>query len=140
MNDNQRTPWDRNALLDNLAAELTRAAYSVALRHGLRCSWIEMELALWRALAETVNKWTWERPLAGPSDELEPWRQGLLLELTAKAYHVALKHGVKGSPFEMEWDLYRALGSVIEGTAGRAPAPRSAPAGRRSAPATSACR
>jgi carbon storage regulator len=48
---------------DELAAELSDAAYQVALRHGLKRTWIDAELDLWRALAETIRKWTKQRPL-----------------------------------------------------------------------------
>lgn len=42
--------------LDDLAAELTSAAYSVALRRGLGDSWLDLELDLWRAVAATIKK------------------------------------------------------------------------------------
>jgi hypothetical protein len=35
---------------DELLARLTATAYSVALRHGLKAPFIEVELALWREL------------------------------------------------------------------------------------------
>ena len=54
MNDNHRAT--RDALLDNFAAELTRAAYYVALRHGTAGTWLDLELDLWRALADTVKQ------------------------------------------------------------------------------------
>jgi hypothetical protein len=41
--------------LDNLAAELTRAAHHVALQHGTSVSWLDLELDLWRALADAVK-------------------------------------------------------------------------------------
>ena len=44
-------------LLANFAAELTNAAYPIALRHGIEGSWVDLELDLWRVLAETVKKW-----------------------------------------------------------------------------------
>jgi hypothetical protein len=48
--------------LDNFAAELTRAAYGVALRHGTAGTWLDLELDLWRALADTVKQWGRESP------------------------------------------------------------------------------
>jgi hypothetical protein len=57
MNDNARATTDRDALLDNLAAELTRAAYHVALRLGAAGTWLDLELELWQALASTVEQW-----------------------------------------------------------------------------------
>ena len=64
MNDNHRATCDRDALLDNFAAELTRAAYDVALRHGTAGRWLDLELHLWRTLADTVKQWGWESPRA----------------------------------------------------------------------------
>jgi hypothetical protein len=56
MNDNARPAADRDALLDYFVAELTRAAYHVALRHGAAGPWLDLQLDLWRALASTVNQ------------------------------------------------------------------------------------
>ena len=74
MNDNARAAADRDALLDTFAAELTRAAYQVALRYGAAGSWLDLELDLWRALADTVKQWARKSPpgpgatrLAGPT-------------------------------------------------------------------------
>ncbi len=41
--------------LDAFAAELSDAAYQVALRHGQVDSWIDLELGLWRAMATKVR-------------------------------------------------------------------------------------
>jgi hypothetical protein len=57
MNGNNRPIGDRHTSLDTLAAKLTDAAYSVALRHERRSSWVDLELDLWRALGETVQRW-----------------------------------------------------------------------------------
>jgi lysozyme family protein len=100
-------------LLENFAAELTRAAYFVALRHGMAGSWINVELGLWKALAETVKKWARERPPAGPPDEFKAWRDGLLVDLTESAFYVAVKHGIKGSLFKVELCFYRTFRLVI---------------------------
>jgi hypothetical protein len=47
----------QGADLENLAAELTQAAYPVALRHGVGKEWLDLELDLWKAMAQTVKKW-----------------------------------------------------------------------------------
>jgi hypothetical protein len=57
MNADERIPGDGDAFLATFAAELTNAAYPIALRHGLGGSWVDLELDLWRVLAETVKKW-----------------------------------------------------------------------------------
>jgi hypothetical protein len=47
---------DREVNLDDLAAELTNAAYPVVLRHGAGDKWLDLELGLWRALADTLKR------------------------------------------------------------------------------------
>lgn len=47
---------DRNPYVDGFVAELTAAAYSVALRHERRSMWLDLELDLWRALCDTVRR------------------------------------------------------------------------------------
>lgn len=57
MNANKMTSCDWDTLLLAFAAELTNAAYSVALRHGMAGTWLDLELELWKALAERVQEW-----------------------------------------------------------------------------------
>jgi hypothetical protein len=113
MSDNHGATCTRDTLLENFAAELTSAVYGIALRHGLRGSWLDLQMGLWRVLAETVKKWAREWPPAGSSCELKVWREGFLVDLTEGAFHIALKHGINGFPLEVELDLYRAFRSVI---------------------------
>jgi len=40
-----------------LAAQLTDAAYAVALRHGTAEDWLDLELGRWNALTEVVAQW-----------------------------------------------------------------------------------
>jgi hypothetical protein len=54
MNGFDQTRFDRDILVENLAAELTEAAYPVALRHGVAGSSIDLELELWRTLGEKL--------------------------------------------------------------------------------------
>jgi hypothetical protein len=42
--------------LASFTAKLTAAAYAVALRHGVSGSWIDLQLDLWRALTEAVER------------------------------------------------------------------------------------
>jgi hypothetical protein len=62
MSDNHGASGNRHILLENFAAELTRAAYAVALRHGLEDKWLDLELELWEALKDTVKKREQEPP------------------------------------------------------------------------------
>ena len=57
MKTDSRTPIDRAALLETLAADLALAAYRVALRTSMQGTWLDLELDLWRALADTVKTW-----------------------------------------------------------------------------------
>ena len=43
--------------LDDFVAALTEAAYPIALRHKGGERWLDLELDLWRAMAQTVQKW-----------------------------------------------------------------------------------
>jgi len=68
MNGDLKTPDNRDDLLDAFAAELTVAAYHVALRHSVGVRWVDLELDLWRALTDTVKTWgegVVSAPLAG---------------------------------------------------------------------------
>ena len=96
MSSNHVAAGNRDILLENFAAELTRAAYTVALKHGMAGSWIKVELDLWRGLAETVKKWAWEWPPAGSSDEFMVCREGLLVDLTESAFYIAVNTGSRG--------------------------------------------
>jgi hypothetical protein len=64
-NDNARATADRDGLLETFAAELTCAAYQVAIRHGAPGTWLDLELDLWQALANTVKQWE-RKILPGP--------------------------------------------------------------------------
>jgi hypothetical protein len=53
---------DAEQSLAAFAAELTAAAYSVALQHSVEYRWLDLQLELWRALTETVEKWAANPP------------------------------------------------------------------------------
>jgi hypothetical protein len=57
MNRDFQTTVNRDALLETLAAELTLAAYRVALRTRAEGTWLDLELDLWRTLADTAKTW-----------------------------------------------------------------------------------
>src|SRR6516162_4398457 len=42
--------------LTSFAADLTDAAYTVVLRHGIGGSWIDLQLDVWRVLAATITE------------------------------------------------------------------------------------
>jgi hypothetical protein len=55
-NEDSRTRVNRDALLDTLVAELAFAAYCAALRTNTQGTWLDLELNLWKALADAVEK------------------------------------------------------------------------------------
>jgi hypothetical protein len=57
MKTNEATGRIPNATLEDLVAELTAAAYFVALRHGPGNPWLDLELELWRALTDVTSRW-----------------------------------------------------------------------------------
>jgi hypothetical protein len=57
MNRVFRTPVNRDAPLETLVAQLTLAAYRVALQTRMEGTWLDLELDLWRALADTTRTW-----------------------------------------------------------------------------------
>jgi hypothetical protein len=62
MSDNLGASRNLDTRFDDFTAELTSAAYAVALRHGLEDNWLDLELELWEALKETVKKSGQEPP------------------------------------------------------------------------------
>jgi hypothetical protein len=71
MNRDILTPLNRDTLLETLAAELTLAAYRVALRTRTEGTWLDLELDLWRTLADTARTWghAWAELRASDSDD-----------------------------------------------------------------------
>lgn len=110
LKDNDGFESDGTAVLEVFAAELTVAAYPVALRHCVGGNWIDLELDLWREMAETVAKWDRVARRVRSSHEYEMWREGLLAELVSAACHTTLRHGASGSVRE---SLDRAFRSAI---------------------------
>jgi hypothetical protein len=64
MNGDLQTSVNRDALLETFTAELTRTAYRVALRGRTQGTWLDLELDLWKALADTVKTWGPDLPVA----------------------------------------------------------------------------
>ena len=62
MNRDVKPRVDRDAPLESLAAELTLAAYRVTLRTRTGGTWLDLQLDLWRAMADTVETWGREWP------------------------------------------------------------------------------
>ena len=56
MNDHRNIVVDAEQSLADLAAELTAAAYSVALRHAVGDTWLDLQLELWWVRTETLKK------------------------------------------------------------------------------------
>jgi hypothetical protein len=54
---NAETPLNPDGLLETFAAELALEAYRVALRTKRQGTWLDLELDIWRALADKVKAW-----------------------------------------------------------------------------------
>src|SRR5258708_1358725 len=80
MNADGRTSGDRDTSPETLAAELTVAAYPIALRHGRGGLWIDWELEIWVVLVETVKKWA--RAFSQPEwlSTFDAWQETFLEE------------------------------------------------------------
>jgi hypothetical protein len=55
MNGDVSNHVNRDTPIETRAAELARAAYRVALQSGTQGTWLDLELNLWRALADTLK-------------------------------------------------------------------------------------
>ena len=88
MSDNRRASCYRDNLLENFAAELTSAAYAVALRHGVEDKWLDLELELWETLKETVKKSGQEPPHFADVPFVCDWAGG-----QSEAVHVDGRNG-----------------------------------------------
>jgi hypothetical protein len=98
-------------LVDEYAAELAEAAYPVVLKHGVRGTSVDVELGVWRAIRDVLQK---GRRAKGKdvSSRPSPIREDLLAEVSTAAYQVALNQGLKGPFLDLELRLWDALGKV----------------------------
>jgi hypothetical protein len=113
---NHGSPVEANNSLGLFAAELTVAAYPIALRHGVDGSWFQLEMDLWIALVRVFEEWQHDTERRGRLGRFEGWREDLLAELTDAAYRTTLNYEVQGSFLDLELSLFSAFRSVIEGT------------------------
>lgn len=120
MRDNFVVTYNRDTIPENLVAELTRAAYSQALQHGIRGLWITVQLDLWRAVEETVKEWAQKWPPGDSWGAFKVWQNDLLVALTEGAFDIAWRNGIEGSLYEVKEGLYRAFHSVIQGAGQKA--------------------
>ena len=63
---------------EDLAAEFTDALYPQVLRRRPKHRWIDVELALWKALTENVEAWARQRPPSAASNGFDVWWECLL--------------------------------------------------------------
>ena len=90
-----------------LVAELTMAAYLVALRHCAASKWLDLQLELWRVVSTTVANGG-----SGFPDQIEP--TDFLAELAYIAYRTALPFGRRQSFLDLELELYQTLRTTLE--------------------------
>ena len=100
--------------LTSFAADLTDAAYTVVLRHGIGGSWIDLQLDVWRVLAVSIADTQRRTPRLASAAEFLDWRETFVSELTDAAYRTALRHGVRGPFLDIELELYVAVREAVE--------------------------
>src|SRR6516225_7292920 len=61
--------------LTSFAADLTDAAYTVVLRHGIGGSWIDLQLDVWRVLAVSIADTQRRTPRLASAAEFLDWRE-----------------------------------------------------------------
>jgi hypothetical protein len=113
MNDNATAATSRVTLLRTLATRLTRVAYPIAARHGMKLFWVDLAIDLWTALDDRVKRLEWELERAGWPGDFEAWLERLAAELTDAAYRITLQYGALGSFLELELGLYHAFCQAV---------------------------
>jgi uncharacterized protein (TIGR00369 family) len=118
-------PVNRNVFLETFAAELTLAAYRVALRTRTRGTWVDLELGLWTTLTHTVKTWAQDNclvngpPMTTPSEHgQQPVRGELPPPPIARLLGFVVKSVEPGrAVFEMEVDerYHNPLGTLHGG-------------------------
>lgn len=56
MNTAPQTVCEQDELLDSFAAELTVAAYPIALKYGVAGSSLDLELEIWKTFIELLHR------------------------------------------------------------------------------------
>jgi uncharacterized protein (TIGR00369 family) len=67
---------NRDGFLDNFAAELTVEAYRVALQSRTQGTWVDLELGLWKALADKLKTWGQDKCLVNVTPMTTMLEQG----------------------------------------------------------------
>jgi len=112
-NNTHRTVSYQDNRAESFAAELTSAVYPLVLRHGLKGSWLSLELGLWRALETTVKTWAWVLLPDSAALETDRRQESFLADLTDTALSIALANGFEGSILELKSKLAQTLHLVF---------------------------
>ena len=105
---------DCHSVLASFAADLASAAYSVTLPNGICGSWLDLQLAVWRAISKTIAKLTGPTSAVAEAADFACWRECLVSRLTDAAYRAALRQGFRGSFLNVELALNAALSRVVD--------------------------
>jgi hypothetical protein len=85
-------------LLEECAAELTEAAFPVAVNHGMHGYSVDLELQVWKAIEKALN-----------GHGLRTGRDEVLAHASDAAYRLALANGLPGPFLDLELGLWHAL-------------------------------
>jgi hypothetical protein len=99
--------------VEELAGELTNAAYPVVLKHGVKGSWVDVELDVWKAFRRELSRRApGKAHTAGVDDHGRLMLEDRSAQLTRVAYEIALRRGFSGSFVDVELDLWKALSLI----------------------------
>lgn len=101
-----RDSYYLQTLKDRLVGELTDLAYPMVLRQGVKGFSVDVELAIWKAIDDTLLELL-QPLLAGTAQPPAP--AIMLARLTKAVYQAALRRGFRGTFADVEfglWDAY----------------------------------
>jgi hypothetical protein len=103
----RRNSHSFNTLIDRLAGELTDLAYHLVLRQGVKGFSVDVELAIWKAIDDTLREML--QPLLAGTAQTPPAVAIVLVRLTKAVYQAALRCGFIGTFADMECGLWDAF-------------------------------
>jgi hypothetical protein len=95
------------ALKDRLAGELLDLAYPVVLRQGIQGSSVDVELAMWHTIDDTLREML--QPLVAGADRTPLTCDFVLARLTKAVYQAVRRLGFRGSFADVEFGLWDAF-------------------------------
>jgi hypothetical protein len=100
--------WDTGqALKDRLVGEMLDLAYPVVFRLGVQGSSVDVELAIWHTIDDTLQEMF--QPFLAGADRTPPTCDFVLARLTKTVYQAVRRFGFRGSFADVEFGLWDAF-------------------------------